>query len=168
MAEGIRKHNLYRSVVYIKYIVNIAILLRSNKKKHENIVQLITFNFVYPPFLSTNVSSFWIVTVLSNHIFVTRSPQRLSSRPLNLRWFSINRFYELMPLYSSCRAFHMHAHPHARTTFKCVFHYALFLYFSRSFPLPTRTRIHSNTPNVDTLYASVRTCRVSWFNNSLR
>lgn len=31
--EGIRKHNLYRSVVYIKYIVNIAILLRSNKKK---------------------------------------------------------------------------------------------------------------------------------------
>lgn len=31
-----------------------------------------------------DVSSFWIVTVLSNHIFVTRSPQRLSSRPLNL------------------------------------------------------------------------------------
>lgn len=62
-----------------------------------------------------------------------------------------------------------HARPHARTTFKCVFHYALFLYFSRSFPLPpARTRIHSNTSNVYTLYASVRTCRVSWFNNSLR
>lgn len=42
-------------------------------------------------------------------IFLSREARSVC-RPLNLRCFSINRFYELMPLYPPCRAFHMHVH----------------------------------------------------------
>lgn len=81
-------------------------------ERHQNTVLFNLYNIqlYLSAILIHNVSNFWIVTVLSNHIFVTRSPQRLPNRPLNLRCFSINRFYELMPLYPPCRAFHMHIH----------------------------------------------------------
>lgn len=137
-------------------------------ERHQNTVLFNLYNIqlYLSAILIHNVSNFWIVTVLSNHIFVTRSPQRLPTAEFTMLLDKpFLRTYATVPAVPCIS----HAHPHARTTFKCVFHYALFLYFSRSFPLPpTRTRIHSNTSNVYTLYASVRTCRVSWFNNSLR
>lgn len=113
--------------------------------------------------------------LLSNHIFVAPSPQRLPNRPLNLRSFLINRFSQLTQPSTRRAAFHMYVHTHVHNHFRMRFPPCIVPLFFSLFPTiihvytNLETRIHQPGIWISRMCAKdVYTCQVPRFNNSLR